>query len=600
MAELPTPSSILTDFERHRRRAERIATPYRRLGNLCESFVAGRQFGAVLTRSSQILRDEWFDDEKVPRAHINVCQGLMTTFSALLNKDRRSALATPTTPDDPEDIYSTEITNRVIDYIAQEQKTAAKIHQAVQYAFQDGTAGVKVWPDEVKGEVRWARLTIHDYLIDPVEDWHDAQWVIFENHYTEDEVAEMWEAAKLPNSPPEEQEYQNAAGETVCGVTGYEYWHRPSRKHPDGFFAVVIAGQVVVRKPYPLIVNTEGDRKESLLPLALMKVRFRRDSAYGITPLADVINLQRLLNETHARTIKVMRLVTNPQIVMPKDLADSIEVTRTNTIGVPKGVSGSDKDIFAVQLGSVGLDLYKLRDDAKAFMFDVVGLNEVTSGGEAPTLSGRAIEAYYELDSQKNSDALKSLEDMVLDAWRLCLAIIQLFYPVERTAEIVRMDAIDLVTFSGKDIQGKNIRLEAASEMERRTDVRTGKATEALQAGTGTPEELAAAQKTAPNAIAKQAASLAVRAYLAADDVEINARDHSIPALKEAIDREKSRAISTGRRSDFVDLVLLETLIRDQIEGAAGEVEEAPGAPEEAGEETEQPMTAQAVRAEGA
>jgi hypothetical protein len=131
--------------------------------------------------------------------------------------------------------------------------------------------------------------------------------------------------------------------------------------------------------------------------------------------------------------------------------------------------------------------------------------------------------------------------------------------------------------------------------MERRTDVRAGKATEALQAGTGTPEELAAAQKTAPNAIAKQAASLAVRAFLAADDVEINARDHSIPALKEAIDREKSRAISTGRRSDFVDLVYLETLIRDQIEGAAVD-EEAPAAPAP----EEQPMNAQAVRAEGA
>jgi hypothetical protein len=596
MADLPTLSSILTDFEKHRRQGERIATPYRRLGSLCESFVAGRQFGAILQRSQQVVNDEWFkNNEAVPRAHINICQGLMTTFSALLNKDRRSALATPTTPDDPEDIYSTEITNRVIDYVAQEQKTAAKIHQAVQYAFQDGTAGVKVWPDEFKGEVRWARLTIHDYIIDPVEDWHDAKWVIFENHYTEDEVAEMWEAAKLPGSPPDEQDYQNAAGETVSGVLGHEYWQRPCRKYPDGFFVVVIGGEVVVRKVYPLIINTEGDRKESLLPLALMKVRFRRDSAYGITPLADVINLQRLLNETHARTIKVMRQVTNKQIAMPKDLADQVNITQGHTLGYDPKMPDAKSKIFALDLGAVGMDLYKLRDDARAFMFEVVGLNEVTSGGEAPTLSGRAIEAYYELDSQKNSDALKSLEDMVLDAWRLCLAIIQLFYPVERTAEIVRMDAIDLVTFSGKDIQGKNIRLEASSEMERRTDVRAGKATEALQAGTGTPEELAAAQKTAPNAIAKQAASLAVRAYLAADDVEINARDHSIPALKEAIDREKSRAISTGRRSDFVDLVYLETLIRDQIEGAAVD-EEAPAAPAP----EEQPMNAQAVRAEGA
>ena len=567
MADLPLTSSILDDFNRHKRQGERIALPYRQLGELCEMFVGGRQWGVYSGQRRQVVKDAWFDDENVPRSHINVCQGLMTTFSALLNKDRRSALATASTPDDPEDIYNTEITNRVIDYVAQEQKTASKIHQAVQYAFQDGTAGVKVWPDEVRGEVRWARLTIHDYWIDPVEDWHDAKWVIFENHYGEDEVAAMWEAGGVAGLPPEETEYVNAAGETVCGIVGYEYWVRPSRKYPDGVFAVIIGTVVVVRKAYPLIVNTEGDRKESLLPLSLMKIRFRRDSAYGITPLADVINLQRLLNETHARTIKVMRLVTNPQIAMPKTLADSIDITRTNTIDYDPKMDDARSKIFAVELGAVGLDLYKLRDDAKAFMFDVVGLNEVTSGGAAPTLSGRAIEAYYELDSQKNSDALKSLEDMVLDAWRVCLAVIQLYYPAPRVAEITRMDAADIFTFTGADVQGKNIRLESASELERRTDVRVGKAVENAQAGVGGAEDVAAAQKTAPNAVAKQAADLAVKTYLAAGDVDINVNDYSIPALRESIARAKSRAIAQGKKADFVDLVMFENIITDQIEG---------------------------------
>lgn len=591
MADLPLVSSILDDFKKHQRAGEKVATPYRQLGELCEMFVGGRQWGVYSGQRRQVVKDAWFDDEGVPRAHINLCQGLMTTFSALLNKDRRSALATPTTPDDPEDIYNTEITNRVIDYVAQEQKTAGKIHQAVQYAFQDGTAGLKVWPDEVRGEVRWARLTIHDYLIDPVEDWHDAKWVIFENQYNEDEVAEMWEASGTPGAPPHEIDYVNAAGETVCGILGHEYWVRPSRKYPDGVFAIIIGTVVVVRKKYPLVVSVEGDRKESLLPLSLMKIRFRRDSAYGITPLADVLNLQRLLNETHARAIKVMRLVTNPQIAMPKSLADEIDITKTNTIGYDPKMDDAKSKIFAVELGTVGMDLYKLRDDAKAFMFDVVGLNEVTSGGAAPTLSGRAIEAYYELDSQKNSDALKSLDDMVLDAWRVCIAIIQLYYPTPRVAEIVRMDAIDTVTFTGADVQGKNIRLEAASELERRTDVRVGKAVENAQAGVGSSTDVAAARKTAPNAVAKQAADLAVRTYLAAGDVDINVDDHSIPALRESIARAKTRAISQGRRADFVDLVLLENIITDQIEQPDADTGDAVPAP------TEQPPTPPEPRA---
>lgn len=593
----PLAPDILDDFKRHRDRSSRVAKPYRELGELCEMFVGGRQWGVYSGQRNQVqLGAAWFDNENVPRAYINVMQGLMTTFSALLNKDRRSALATPTTPDDPEDIYKTEITNRLIDYVSNEQKTAQKIHEAVQYSFMDGTAGVKVFYDVESDEVVWSRLTIHDYWIDPVENWRDAKWVIFENRYTCDEVDEMWKASAKTGEPPEEVEYTNAAGEKVYGILGHEYWVRPCKKYPRGFYAVVINDEVVVRKEYPLLIETEGGRLESLLPLSLMKIRSRRQSAYGSTPLVDVINLQRLVNETHARTIKVMRLITNPQIAMPKELADKVDITKTNTIGYEKTIDDPKNKIFAVQLGSVPLDLYKLRDDTKAFMYDVVGLNEVTSGGNAPTLSGRAIEAYYELDAQKNSDALKSLDDMVLDAWRVCLAWMQLMYPTQRVAEIARMSAIDVVTWSGADIQGKNIRLEAASELERRTDVRVGKATEALQAGTGTPEELAAAQKTAPNAIARQAANLAVRAYLAADDVEINARDHSIPALKEAIDREKSRAIASGKRADFVDLVLLENLIRDQIEGVPAEADKAPVAPAP----TEQPMTPQAVRVEDA
>jgi hypothetical protein len=565
MAEIPLVNDILDDFKKHKDSAVRLAKPYRELGELCEMFVGGRQWGIYSGQRNQVTRDAWFDVENVPRAYINVCQGLMTTFAALLNKDRRSALATPTTPDDPEDIYATEITNRVIDYVSTEQKTAQKIHEAVQYAFMDGTAGVKVWFDVERDEVIWSRLTIHDYWIDPVEDWHDAKWCIFENHYTEDEVTDLWERSGLTGEPPAEQDYVNAAGEKVCGVTGYEYWVRPSKKYPQGVFAIVINETVVVRKPYPIVIETEGGRVESLLPIALMKIRSRRQSAYGSTPLADVINLQRLLNETHARTIKVMRLVTNPQIAMPKNLADEMDITKTNTIGYDPKIGDARGKIFAVELGSVPLDLYKLRDDSKKMMYDVVGLNEVTGGGDSPTLSGRAIEAYYELDAQKNSDALKSLDDMVLDAWRLCIAQIQIFYEAQRTAEIVRMDALDLVTFAGKDVQGKNIRLEASSELERRTDVRAGKATEALQAGTGTAQDLAAAQKTAPNAVAKQAAALAVRTYLAAGDVEINAKDYSLPALADAINREKSRALATGKREDFVDLVLLENLIRDQI-----------------------------------
>jgi hypothetical protein len=578
----PPPVEDILDFWQQKRDLTlAIARPYRQCAQLVEQFCNGNQFDAWNREEKRIDNDAWFRGEDVPYLSINLMQGKMTTWSALLNKDRRSVTAVPASPDDSEAIYTAEITNRFIDYFIQEERTAEKVHSAVQYAFQGGTAGLKVWYDPSKDRVRWERLTIHDYLIDPVEDYRQAKWVAFENHYDEDYIADLWEQTSRKTTMPTPRKYRNAAGEEVEGIPGAELWVKPCRRFKAGLYALIVEGEVLERKPYPIMLSTDGptgEEREAVLPLALMKVRSNRSSAYGITPLKDIVDSQRTINETQARMVKMMRLVTNPHLVGPKDIVDQLNLDETNVLGYEKRGDEPAPTIEWTKPGDISANLFKVRDDSIAFMDAIIGLNEVTSGGGGTSMSGRAIEALYEIDSQKNSDALKSLDDMVSDAWHLTMGLVQINYTKQRQAKIANVNLDDVFMFSGSDIQGRNIRFEASSEIERRQDAQEAKAVEKAAAGVATAAEVDEARRTPANALAKKMASDAIKAFIAGDEVDINVRDHSMPALREAIDREKSRALATGQREVFKDLVELEMLIRDQIETEMP-ADDATGAP---------------------
>lgn len=580
---LPTISEVLKSFNLHKQQGEAVADVPRRQAMLNELFCAGKQWGAYSAIRGTIVDDQWPDDERVPRNYVALTGNYMKAFASLLNQDRRSALAVPTTPDEPEDVYAAEICNRFIDFFAGEQKTADKVHQAVQYAVQDGTAGTKCWYDAAADEIKVSRLTIHDFLLDPSnEDWRQAQWVIFCNHYTEDVVADLWERGGVRGEPPKATGYKNAAGQTVYGVTGYEYWHRPTRKNPQGLFACIVHGEVLERKPYPIAVPVEGDRMEYLLPISLMKIGNFRDSVYGITPITDVINLQRAVNEMQARTIKLARVVTNPQLVLPKSLADELDITVSNTIGYDDTKEGKTQ-IGWTSVPAISNDLFRLRDDMIAQMAEVMGLNPVTVGANDDVLSGAAIKARYAVDAQKHSDALKSLDDFVLDMWRLVLALVQLHYSRKRQAKIVRRDVVDLISFSAADILGATVKLEVGSELERRTDYREADAIQKAAAGAATTADVANAKKTAPNAVAAKQARVAVATYLAGEDIDLDSLNEA--AVMTAIDRAKSAALSTANRADFVSLVLLEKLLKQRGEDEAVDEDAMPTSSANAGTE---------------
>jgi len=563
-----TPNAILERFQRCRRVGEPIAARYRRIATVNENFVQGNQWVAGVHQGTSAFRDSWFDDEGVPRIYVNECQGLMTTWSALLNKDRRSAVADPVT-EELDDIYDAEITNKVIEFFIYEQNTASKIHETVQYAFQDGTAGLKITIDRKTRSIVWAPLTIHTYWIDPVADYRRAQWVIFENHYGEDEVDELWEknGLKEKSKPPVEQEYTNAAGETLYGVVGYEIWQKPTRQFPDGFYACVINDEVVERMPYPYVVQTDGD-PEYLLPLCLMKTRTVRDSAYGITPMTDIVPLQRSLNEAVSRIQMMLRQLTKVYLLLPKSLqADLDAKPSTASIGFDESAKGINaaRAIGFTKAGDVPQGLHEQRDYFRAMMNEVAGLNDVTVGNEQRSLSGKALENIYELDKQKNADAAKSLEDMVIDAFGLTIALFQLFYPVLRQALIGNASAAEIARYDFADVRGAKLRLQQASELDKLASVREGAAQEGVLAGTKTLGDLEKARRSPAWGMSRQLAEETVAQFLAGQDVEVSPDDLDLNVFLDVIGRKMSEAMSEGRREDWKALYRLRRWVSSEM-----------------------------------
>lgn len=575
VTEEPQPlsrSAVLERFKKCRKVGGPIAARYRRTATVNENYVQGNQWAAGLYQGDSSLRESWFDDEGIPRIYVNECQGLMTTWSALLNKDRRSAVSEPV-GDDLDAIYDAEIVNKMIEYVIGEQNTASKIHQAVQYSFQDGTAGLKILFDRKKQVVKWSPLTIHTYFIDPKPDMEDVEWVVFENPYGEDEVAEMWADNNIEGQPPQETAFTNAAGEQVYGILGNEFWHRPNKEFPAGFYACVIADQVVELMEYPLVRPTDGE-PEYLLPCVLMKVRTVRDSAYGITPLTDIVPLQRSLNENVSRIQALIRQITKIYLVLPKVLQAELDL-KPDTLAL--GFDDTDRGVAAAnaikftQAGIIPAQVFEQRDYFRSMMNEVAGLNDVTVGSENRTLSGKAMENLFELDKQKNADAAKSLEDMVLAAWRLCLAQMQLFFSQMRQQKIAGVSASAIASFRDVDIQGVKLRLQTASEFDKLDSVEEAAALEGVQTGTSTMGDLEKARKTPGYGMSRRMAEELIAQYLAGGDIDVEPDDLDLAVFSDIAGRAMTAAMNEGRREDWKALAALRRWVKQELVPAQGE-----------------------------
>lgn len=554
-------------FDRCLKAGEAAAKGPREQALLNEAFVHGKQTGSMVHRSgvSSYRADDWFDEEELPRVFVNKLMSLRMTWVALMNKSRISAVAYPAS-DDPEDTYRAESSNRAIRFMASEEDTASKVQTMVAYGCDHGTAALKIVFDAEDEKIRWSALSIFDFVIDPTPSFADAKWCIFERWMCAEEAEAEWESAGLTGAPPTKMRELGGVrveDQTQC----FELWHKPTRKYPRGCYAFFVGGRLVERTDFPYFKADESGKDQFTLPIFVFKVRNVRGSAYGGTNMSDCIPIQRTVNELNARLLSVQRKMSGVHAWLPKGTPEDWDPAVDSRLYYEEG-KGGEKPMFLQNLEPSPL-ITTQRDYFEAQLPGLMALNERTTGDQTTSVSGVALETTIQLDADKNADASKSLENVVLNAIKFQLDLMGAFYTTPRKMRILDGDAIDVASFVGQDTIGVDVRLEVGSELDQRSDVRGAQAEAKMQAGLATSLDVQRA-KDAPNVgFSRRVVQAMIRDFLAGVTIDPKPGvDFDIGVFDAELAKAKSRALADGNKADWVALHRLAEQVAAMDDGA--------------------------------
>ena len=417
----------------------------------------------VAKNTSEVMRPKLnlmadLDDERIPQ---NVQAQIVYTFASLIMKDRPSAYAVPVGPE-LEDKAASEIVTKLIEYLESELAANEKMHNSAIFCAQHGTGAMKCIYNPVTDKIEWKILTIFDFYVEDVEDLSTAQYVITREMLTE------WRAKELMASTLEEGEdepevqterYKDGDGKELEGVAKYEIWYKPSYRYPKGLYACVVNDKVIESMDYPYIFPTKDGGEEALLPVIFWKCKNLRASALGTTWCNDVAPIQLQLNQLNTKIHKRVQL-SQQWLLVPKSIAADGMDEDNLIISFDDAVANQTEQIRYVQPAPVDPQLYGHRDFLVKSAYTCAGISESTTGNVSASQSGRALAYAAELDSNKHSDTVKSLENFILGVWSLTVKLMQKYYEVQRTVMIAGEQAL---TFSAADIQGVDVRLESRS-----------------------------------------------------------------------------------------------------------------------------------------
>jgi hypothetical protein len=566
-----------------------LVKPFQAVAEVNAAFVSGKQFGSVTFKNSKstVARDEWFDDEDVPRIYVNVLGNLVATLVSLITKNRPCAVARALNEDDVEDIYDAEVTNTLIRYLSQELKTVEVIQRAVKDAETHGTGFIKVWFDAQKRKACIAPTTIFNTTCDPTaENVNDGQWFIFHRYLRKSEAKKLI-ASSSARKDPQEKPYDTSSGIKKKGVPALEVWVRPGYfdEYPRGYYAFIVDDIVIERTDYPFIVKTDTG-VESLPPLIGIVAKPVDECIYGETAVTDCIGSQRTLNETISRTLKLIRIASSPKLIRNASVAqEGIDPYTDADIEFPNNTEAAAiaQAIRFLEQPKIPPEARELGQDCIKSIHDTLGVSQLTAGTQTRNVSGKALEEIEGLDAQKNSQTTRSIETGVLDLYRLLLFIVQNFYDDGVKLQISGVSPGEMMLFNKADIMGKDIRLEPASEFDLMQPTMEQSALEHQQAGLASASDVKGAARNPRTAYSRQLAEKLVQQALSGHDVELGADDVDADAMKQVIAKHKHLAMLEGRRADYVSLVDFEKFIDElALEQSQATPAPMPGEPPQA------------------
>ncbi len=395
------------DLEDLRRGTEQGRIPHERDAWLNLAFFLNQQYTEwdpdlnTIRAIDRLPGEEW-----APRPVLNKIMHYVRTAHHDAMQDRPYPDVLPAT-DDYEDISDSLVASAWCQWKADPTQVnwTSKLSRALEWAIICGNGYKHYTIDPKTKQQRISAPSWFEIKLDPyAKTWEDVRYLVHSQFMDIEQVYDTFGKEidpKMAGSVDgEKTKLLRGMGAAPCvrGVEVHALWMKPSRRFPNGRYAVWTGREQLIAPddlPYKHLIE------DKLLPYTMVGCIERPDSPYYMSPVTYLRPSQMELNKAHAQALQIMELFANPKwgidtsLEMAKDPDGSPgQILRYTSNGIP----GLKPEL--IMPANVPSGLYENLQFLEQGQMHIVGQHEV-SQAQVPgrVESSKAIELLKESDA---------------------------------------------------------------------------------------------------------------------------------------------------------------------------------------------------------
>tara|TARA_B100000131_G_scaffold141190_1_gene137364 strand:+ start:698 stop:2761 length:2064 start_codon:yes stop_codon:yes gene_type:complete len=418
----------------------------------------------------------------------NICRPIVRTAVAKLTQAHPTFGARPTGPDE-DSIMRAKIRTWLAAHICREIDLQSHISQLVWWGWVCGSGFLSWGWNPTSGKLSGNQRTgFPDVEVwspfDVYPDWqatslNDSKWVIRVHTMKPEDAKRQFDrfpedSAMRPYGDTDhwdfdDDNYDSSLRREIGGYTEggpthattvnvYEYEEAPTPEFPMG--RRVISSEGTVLKYEPLLNGKYS--------LAMFRAATEGGRFFGVSPVEDVVPLQRELNRTLSQAIELRNMHTMPNWVAPVGSLSATPENRPDEVieynpnmGPPPARQSATP---------IPPSLFEMVNSLKTSFYDISGIHEVSQGrSPSGVVSGRAIGMLSDQDQEKLGPMVTSLERCITEAGSGLIYLWKRFATHAVTTDILgESRRVEAIRLHASDLDASDVYVVANSMLPQR------------------------------------------------------------------------------------------------------------------------------------
>lgn len=408
---------------------------------------------------------------------------------------------------DYKSLVQTKLANGLLDYYMRDHRLEEFLKTACEYAIVFGSGYIKMeWnatanpsggdPYDINelgvpvypGDIDFQNLSPFDVMFDTNREDRKHDWVLtrsFKNRF--DLAAKYPELAETIISLPTKSELLQYSSfgfgyDETDLIPVYEFFHKRTESMPDGRYMLYLDGDcVLMDSPMPY----------RNLPVYCIAPSYYLGTAYGYSPMFDILPLQDAFNATYSTILTNQSAFGVQSIVVPRTADVSISQLSSGLNIIE--ANEAQGQIRALNLTQTPKEIFDFSAMLEKTMETISGVNAVSRGNPDPNLrSGNALALVQSMTLQFMSGLQQSYVMLIEDLGTGIINVLKDHANVPRVATIVgKSNKSYLKEFTGGDLDSVNrVVVDIGNPLARTTAGRVEMAEQMMQMGViKTPEQ---------------------------------------------------------------------------------------------------------------